>query len=454
MNFMLNMSLLKDKFFVGNKRSIVVKKNIVGSIINKGISVVISFMLVPMTIGYVSSELYGVWLTISSILTWLCFLDIGFSQGLKNKLAEAIAVNDWKRGKHLVSTCYFMMFLILIPVCLVLEGIIPFIDWATLLNVSPIYSGEISKTMYILIAFACLQMIVNVVVSVVAAFQMVALSGSFNVIGNAISLLIIYILTKTCPPSLVALALTLAAMPVIITLIASFILFKGKYKKVSPSFGYIDKSYIKDLFCLGYKFFIINVQVVVLYQSTNILISYVSSPNEVTTYNIAYKLLSCAMMVYTLITGPLWPAYTDAYTRGDFEWMKRMRSKMQKILVLSILCCILVAAISSPIYHLWIGNSVLIPFTMTVFVTIYVSVYCWMNLNGTLIVGMGKIKVETRLTIIGMIAHIPLSLLLGKYWGVYGVLTSLIVINLLYAIIMHYQVCKILNKTAYGIWIK
>ena len=64
----------------------------------------VSFMLVPLTIGYVSSELYGVWLTMSSILAWLGFLDVGFSQGLKNKLAEAVEQNNSKRGHELVST--------------------------------------------------------------------------------------------------------------------------------------------------------------------------------------------------------------------------------------------------------------------------------------------------------------------------------------------------------------
>lgn len=53
----------------GDKRSINVKKNVLGSIIIKGVSMIISFMLVPLTIGYVSSDLYGVWLTLSSILT-------------------------------------------------------------------------------------------------------------------------------------------------------------------------------------------------------------------------------------------------------------------------------------------------------------------------------------------------------------------------------------------------
>ena len=51
-----------------------------------------------------------------------------------------------------------------------------------------------------------------------------------------------------------------------------------------------------------------------------------------------------------------------------------------------------------------------------------------------------------------MIVHLPFSLFLGKYLSAYEVLTSLIVINIVYALIMNIQVKKILNKNAYGIW--
>lgn len=444
--------MIKEKLSGGSSRSVKVKKNVLASVGIKGVSMLVSFALVPLTIGYVSSEMYGVWIALSSILTWLGFLDIGFSQGLKNRLTEAIARDDWKRGKALVSTTYFLMVLIFVPVCLILEGIIPLINWSDLLNVGSQYEQEIRNVMYVLIAFACLQMVVNVLSSVIAAFQKVALSSIFVPIGNVISLAVIYILTKTCPPSLIALAFSLAAMPILVTIIASVIFFCGQFRKVAPSITNIDLHLTKDLFSLGYKFFIINIQVVVLYQSTNILISHVSSPNEVTYYNVAYRLLSCAMMAYNIITGPLWPAYTDAYTRGDYDWMRAMRKKMQKVLLLSVLGCALITLCSPIIYSVWIGDEVKVPFQMTTLVALYVSVYCWMNLNGTLVVGMGKLKLETMLVLVGMLVHIPIALFLGNSIGAYGVLVSLIAINVLYAVMLEIQVGKIFNRAATGIW--
>ena len=347
-----------------------------------------------------------------------------------------------------------MMFVIFVPVCIALQFVIPLINWCDLLNVNVIYEKDILQVISVVIGFACLQIIVNVLVSVVAAFQKVALSNSFSVIGNIVSLLIIIILTKTVPPSLLYLSITFCTIPVMVTVVASFILFKGKFNNIAPSIHSINRHLIKDLFGLGYKFFIINIQVLVLYHSTNVLISYVSSPLMVTSYNLAYKYLNLAMMLFSIITAPLWPAYTDAYTKEDYVWMKNTRKKMGKVLLVSVLLLFVMVFISPIFYKIWVGDRAEIPFMMTLTVSFYVMIYCWMTLNGTLVVGMGKISLETILVVLGMIIHIPLSLLISKHIGAYGVLASMSFITLVYALVFHIQVDKLLNKTARGIWIK
>lgn len=371
---------------------------------------------------------------------------------MKNKLTEAIAKNDWERGKKLVSTTYFMMILIFVPLCIIIQFLIPIVDWCRLLNISNIYQEDIIKTLHVLMAFCCLQMIVNVVVSVIAAFQRVALSNSFGVIGNVISLAIIFVLTRLCPPSLLYLCFSLAAMPIIVTIIASFILFLGSMKRVSPSLRSVELSLTKDLFALGYKFFIINIQAVILYQTTNIIISNVSSPLWVTSYNIAYKYLSIAMMLFTIATQPLWPAFADAYARGDNRWMNNAKNKMTKFYFFCLTGCIMMASVAPWIYKIWIGENANVPQLMTWIVTLYILVYCWGIFNGILLVGMSKIKLNTIVATVGMLFHIPLAYSLSMYIGPYGVIVSMIIINLVYGIVYRIQLNKLLNGTASGIW--
>lgn len=443
-----------SNFFKGNARTVSVKKNAIGSLLIKGISIIISLMFVPMTLGYVKDDLYGIWLTISSIIVWINFFDIGFTLGLKNRLAEAIAVKDYVRGKALVSTTYMMLILLFVPLGIIGELLIPHINWSEFLKVSQEYNPAIKQAMEALLLFFCLQMIFNTLGAVVSAYQKVALASAFPVIGNAVSLVVIYILTKLVPPSLLYLAFAISSMPVLVIGISSLILYNGKFKAVRPSFKSINFSLVKSLFNLGAKFFIIQIQIVVLYQVTNILISRVAGPTEVASYNIAYKYLSVAIMVLNIILTPLWPAFTDAYVKKDFRWMNNIYRKLIKIVFLSAIAVVIMVGISPYIYYIWIGDRAEISFVMTISVAFYVIIHSWDSLQVMLINGIGAVKLQSYVVLIGLIFNIPLALFLGKYMGAIGVVSSMTIINIIYSVIFTIQINKLLKQKAKGIWVK
>src|SRR3954447_21221750 len=96
----------------GHQRSVKAKKNIVTSFLIKGVSIAISFLLVPMTIHYVNASQYGIWLALSSIITWMSFFDIGFTQGLRNKFGEAKAQGNVQLARIYISTTYYYLAII------------------------------------------------------------------------------------------------------------------------------------------------------------------------------------------------------------------------------------------------------------------------------------------------------------------------------------------------------
>ena len=122
-------------FTQGHQRSIEAKKNIVGEIAIKGLSIAISLLMVPMTIHYINPTQYGIWLTISSMVGWISFFDIGFTQGLRNRFAEAKAQNNTELARIYVSTTYFYMSLIFVGLWIILLVANRFINWGSLLNI-------------------------------------------------------------------------------------------------------------------------------------------------------------------------------------------------------------------------------------------------------------------------------------------------------------------------------
>ena len=449
-------SIIFDKlkvFFQGDDRSVKVKKNAFASLVVKGVSVIVSLLLVPLTLDYVSSEIYGVWMTLSTIIVWVGFFDIGFSLGLKNKLVEAIANSDWVKGKSLVSTMYALMVCIFVPVGIIIFFVIPYIDWPSLLNVNQLYKNDMIISLRIVMLSFCIQMIAHVIVVVCQAFQMVAFGNAFNVIGNVLALLTIAIIKPLLPGSLIYLSIILSFAPVIVMVIASIVLFKTIFKEVAPSFKSIDKKQVSELFSLGYKFFILNIQVLIVGQTTNFLISYVSGPNAVTSYTIAYRYIGIGSMLFGMVLSPLWPAFTDAYTRSDFGWMQRVYKKMSKMTHYCQALVVIMLLCSPFAYKIWIGEKASVPYSMSIAVTIYYLVQIWSALHIMIINGIGHLKVQTYLAIITSIIHIPLALLFGKIFGAEGVLISLVIVNVIYAIISTIQLRMILSKTANGVWL-
>jgi len=110
MRKLFNKSLIK--ILSGSERTKTVKKNILGSFVIKGLSILASLWLVPMTITLLNQEKYGVWITIYSIITWFNMMDIGLGYGFRNKFTEAVANNNKQLAREYVQTLYSSMFFI------------------------------------------------------------------------------------------------------------------------------------------------------------------------------------------------------------------------------------------------------------------------------------------------------------------------------------------------------
>ena len=159
---MYNFNQIKQYFQRGNERSVKAKKNVACMVVYKGISILAGLLLVPMTINYVDSENYGIWLTLSSMIAWMSFFDIGINNGLKNKLAEALATKNYELGRKYVSTTYAILSLIFIPLMLIIIPLAQFVDWPNILNVSAENSEGLLESISITIAYFCLNFILYV----------------------------------------------------------------------------------------------------------------------------------------------------------------------------------------------------------------------------------------------------------------------------------------------------
>lgn len=446
---------IKNKLFSGSDRTVLIKKNILASSILRIISIAISLLVVPATINYINAERYGIWLTLSSIIAWLSYFNFGFSSGFRNKFAESIAKNDHVLARKYLSTTYAVLALLFTTLMIVASIANNYINWSAILNVDQGLNIELRVVSQILIVFFCINIVAEVFSTMLTAKQRPALSAAITTTGNLISLIVIVILTYTTKGRLEYLAFAFAGIPPTLTIIVSFIVFrKGMYKKYAPSFKYVDFSLTRGIIGMGGQFFLIMISMLFILQFTNIIISRELGPESVTVYNVTYKIFGIAEMLVMIILTPIWSAYTDAYARKDFSWMKRSAAKLEKIGLLSFPALALLTIVSPIIFNIWLGDEVKTSIVVSTAIAFFVFCKIMGNIYMYQINGTGKVRIQLITYAIIAVFAIPIMIYSSRKWGLVGIVTAPSLAFFAQFILCRIQLNHIINQTATGVWNK
>ncbi len=439
----------------GHERTIKIKKNIVISVLLRGGSTVIGFLLLPVTIHYISPLQFGIWLTVSSIVSWMNNFDIGLSSGLRNKLANALALGEHESALKYVSTTYAALIVISLITFLLFFIVGSYFDWNSILNVPANVLTDTWTILVIVLSCFCVQFVLQTVNTILTASHQVYKVWGISLLGQFLSLAVIYVLSKYTVGNLQTLVGVLAGMPVLVLLMASLILFRTDLKTLVPKLKYVDVKSARSLLGVGGMFFFLQMGSIIVYQTDNIIISGIKDlgPLAVTKFNVAYKLFTSLSILAAIIMMPYWSAFTDAYAKNDFDWIKNGLRRMRQIWLLLSGVSVAFFVFSPFIYKYWLGpGSIDINPSVSLSMAIYVIVYIFQLMYTFLQNGLGKIRLQLVSLIVCACINVPLSLYWGRRYGLAGIVNANTAVTIIMNVLLYIQSVKILNRTAKGIW--
>lgn len=417
-------------------------------------SVLANFLLVPLAITYLDTDRYGIWLTLSSVITWFSFFDLGLGNGLRNKFAEAKAKGKEDLAQAYVSSAYFTigsLSIVLIGIFLIVN---PIIDWTSVFNTDSSLQQELNILLPVVFSFFCLRLVVKLITSIYLANQHHSIRNKIQFFSQAGSLACIWLLVQTSGSSLLVFGAIYSALPVGVLLVLNIVAFSKTYKNFRPKWSLWKKEYLNDIVGLGFRFFIAQMGALILFSTDNFIISKLFSPAEVVPYNIAYKYFSIVTMAFGIIMTPYWSSFTEAYAKEEFEWIKKSVSNLQKIWMVIPVGLIVMVFLSDWFYQFWIGDKVKVPFFLTLSMAFYALVYTLSMIYNYFINGVGKIKLHIIISVISIFINIPLSIFFAKYLSlnISGVILATCVSLIINLVFMPIQYYKLINNKASGIW--
>lgn len=447
---------IRKKFIGTDSRSKKMYKNTVAMIGIRGVSMILTLISAPIMLHHVDRADYGVLLTLTSIVGWVGYMDVGLGNGLRNKLPEFLAKGDFHSAKKIVSSCYVTLAIYVALIIVIFLMVSPFVDWLGVLNSPTSDAGEIrGLTNVVFIAF-CIQFLFGLINSILFAYQMPAFQSLFTFVGQFVALIAlviqVYVFDVT---SVLQIGAVNSIIPPLVLFWGSIGLFRTNLKEIAPSFKLFEFKSVGSILSLGLKFFVLQMITIVLFQANSIIIARVVSPEAVVEYNLAFKYVSLLTMIFTIVITPVWSATTDAYVRKDFEWINKTLSFSRKVCIASIFIGVLMVLASKFVYGMWLGRgSIDINYSTTGLILLYISFEMLYKVYGTIINGTGKVFAQIILTGIIAIIYIPLAIFLGNLCGLSGVLIANTIVFALNYVWSKLQCNKLINQTATGIWNK
>jgi len=443
----------KNKILSGHEQSVELKKNVVYSIGIKFLQMALGIIYLPVVLSFVDKSTLGIVMTITSVVSWLYLSDIGIGNGFKNKFNESISSGNVEKARSITSTAYISLFSILLLIsiiCIVAAG---FINWNVILKVdtnpNKLLWGIRFAIFALLMTFG-----LRLINKIIQAHQLNYLNNILELIIKILKLFAIFIALHITTGSFLKYIVISQSIPIIVLTVFSIILFYSKFKYYRPSIKYFEFSEVKNITSLGFKFFFIQITAVILFSTDNIIITRLFSTADVTVYNVIRQYYMNIWTIFTFISVPLWPAYTKAYTKKDFKWIKRITKKILKISFILSGIILIMLLVYKPVIKIWLQGKIEVPLLLAIFMALAQIIMLITCPFSAFINATGKLKLSLRLAPIAAIVNIPLSILFAKPLGMgtAGVIFATCVCNGASMIISSIKYYKIVYKQEDSIW--
>ena len=394
----------------------------------RGVGIAAALITVPLTVRYLGPERYGLWVTISSLLAFLSFADLGMGNGLLNAVAAAHGAGDEAAARRYVSSAFFFLLAVAAALGLAFAGAYALVPWPRLFNVrSPLAAVEAGPAVAVLVACFVANLPLGVVQRVQLGYQEGFANSAWEGMGSALSLagLVLAVHARAGVPWLV---LAAAGGPTIALLLNGYALFWRRRPALLPRPSYVSRDAGARVVRVGILFFVLQVVGATAFLSDNLIAAQIVGASAVTTYAVPKRLFDLQTVLCGLALAPLWPAYGEAAVRGDVAWIRAaLRRSVGAVLLFTVLASAVLVVWGAPIVRLWAGPAVRPSFALllglglwTVMLNVGTAASMFLN-------GVNAIRFQVGVACAMGVGAVALKVVLTRQYGVPGVVWGTLV---------------------------
>lgn len=395
------------------------------------VTVLCSFVAMPLCLGYLGLPAFGVWATVTSVVALLAFADLGIGNGVLNMLSAALGRDDTTAIRRITATAFVILAglgAVLFAVYLAASAVVP---WDSALgatgSVSP---AAAASAVLVLATVLALSLPSAMIQRLQFALQMGYLNGMAQAGGGVLSLVFIYLVSRTTLGLPGMVAATLVA-PLIAVWVSGLWMF-ARQPNLLPAAQDFSPGDVRPILRSGSQFLLLGVVFCLCQTSDSLIIAKLLGPSEVANFAVHQKYVSPIIFIGGLALTPLWAAYGEALARGDLAWIKRaFRRSLLGVLVAGATLTVVLLALLQPLMHLWLKGRIEPDFWMAGSLLVWASLELVGKAVSIFLHGMGLVGQQVWIALVFLPLCLGAKVLFGQAYGAPGVVLGTAVAYLL-----------------------
>jgi len=326
----------------------------------KATTVAAMLISVPLTLGYLGPERFGMWMAVSAIIAMLGFADLGLSNGVLNAVARASGRDNNTEIRRIIANGFFMLCGIAVLILLGFAATYAHVPWSTLLNVSTATAAaEAGPVVLVLVLCFIANLPLGATQKIQMGLQQGYWANLWETLGSIAGLVGILVAIRL-EAGLQWIALAMAGTPVVFRAMNTLVFFGHQHPALIPGTRHIDPAIISGLIRTGILFFILQTATIVGFHSDNVIIARILGVEAVAVYDVAFRLSVIPAMLTGLVVVAQWPAYGEAQARGDTAWIRQTFYRTLRLsLAITIPYAAILALWGDVIIRAWAGPEVI-----------------------------------------------------------------------------------------------
>ena len=405
----------------------------------------VGLVVVPLSLGYLGGERYGLWMTVTSLTAMLAFADFGMGNGLLNAIASADGRDDDAAAASATSSAVFLLTTLAILLAALFWISYPFVAWERLLNAAgPSLAGDARIVVAVTIMCAIASLPLGTSQRVQLGYQEGFLNGAWNAAGSLLGLLALAVAINR-RASLPWLVLCLSGAPVVALAANSLMLFGYRRRALWPRWRLVSSKAMSQLLGAGVLFFAIQLAGAVGYQLPVLAIARLLGPSQVTDFSVPLRLFMVMPALMGFFLSPLWPAYREALARGDTAWVTRaVRVSVGGCVALNAAWGLALVFYGNAILHWWVGPRVVAPLGLRIGLALWGALTGLGGPFAMFLNGAGALRFQAACAGLMAISSIALAWMLIPHFGVTGAA---------FAMVSAQATCVLLPSAVYVPWL-